>query len=234
MPPSQHVGASCLCLSGAAGARLSPALTVRSTTRGLAAVAAAGSRGAGPRGPGCPLFYIYFKKKSPEGVKHSVAGAQPAVLPEVSAVPAPRPWAAFPLLLRAIPSGVRAGGLWAQALRPTSARSDPTPAAKQKRRSGLSSPGVTLRGPVVKKQNETKSHKKVCIKTYFCTTWGLFLHVSNKTPDLEPVWPLPALLSVCPRPAPARRTGFLQLSLCPLGAPQPPTPGRDHTYPAGP
>lgn len=38
----------------------------------------------------------------------------------------------------------------------------------------------TLRGPVVKKQNR-KSHKKVCIKTYFCTTWGLFLHVSNKT-----------------------------------------------------
>lgn len=56
----------------------------------------------------------------------------------------------------------------------------------------------TLRGPVVKKQNETKSHKKVCIKTYFCTTWGLFLHVSNKTPDLEPVWPVPALLSMSP------------------------------------
>lgn len=131
MPPSQHVGTSCLCLSGAAGARLSPALTVRSTTRSLAAAAAAGSRGAGPRGLGCPLFYIYFKKKSPEGVKHSVAGAQPAVLPEVSAVPAPRPRVAFPLLLRAIPSGVRAGVCGAQALSPTSARSDPTPAAKQ-------------------------------------------------------------------------------------------------------
>ena len=50
-----------------------------------------------------------------------------------------------------------------------------------------------LRSPVVKKNKNKKtktktkkkqngkSHKKVCIKTYFCTTWGLFLHVSNKT-----------------------------------------------------
>lgn len=36
------------------------------------------------------------------------------------------------------------------------------------------------RSPVVKTQQNGKSHKKVCIKTYFCTTWGLFLHVRDR------------------------------------------------------
>lgn len=70
MPPSQHVGASCLCLSGSEGARLSPALNSPEHQALLCQLLPAESWvsycGVGGGGP---LFYIYFKKKSPKGVE---------------------------------------------------------------------------------------------------------------------------------------------------------------------
>lgn len=188
MPPSQHLGASCLCLSGSVGAHLSPALTpLEHQTLPLSA------QGIVLWGRGMSSFLYLFQKEVSQGSRNAVWPRAPSpcdcppgrvwAAPLSSGPPGPPgllPQVGFLLLFKAIPSGV-CRALSDRRPSRSAAVSDYVCEADERRLGPPHWLSHTERSCCRETKQNRKSHKKVCIKTYFCTTWGLFLHVSNKT-----------------------------------------------------